>query len=387
MKTVTWCVLALLALVLISFVPADAQRRDRPDKPNWKEKFPDYEKLGEKVVDFGADRDTIDVGARDGRFVSIMIGVADGNLEMWDIKVTFGNDETYSPEVRANFSDDERTRQIDLPGEARVIKAVTFKYKSKRGEGKATVMLFGKPGKGGEPDKPDVNKGDDSKAGLHFLGERKVDFGADKDTIEVGASEGRFVAIVIGVTDGDLEMWNVVIEFANGEKESPDTRLNFDAKERSRQIDLPGNKRVIKKVTFMYKSKITREGKAHIKLWGKPAGAADRYEGWKHLGTRVVDFAKETDVIIVGESKGKFMAFMIEVEDGDLEMSDITVTFGNGKQHSPDTRMNFDENSRTRKIDLPGEARTLERFAFKYKSVKGGRDGKATVNVYGKEAN
>ncbi|MBK8206863.1 MAG: hypothetical protein IPK87_08690 [Planctomycetes bacterium] len=386
MKTGLWCVLALLALGLAAFVPADAQRRD---KPNWKEKFPDYEKLGEKIVDFGADKDTIDVGARDGRFVSIMIGVDAGNLEMWDIKVTFGNDESYSPEVRANFSDDERSRQIDLPGEARVIKNVTFKYKSKRKEGKATVMLFGKAAKGDGPDKPDkpeAGKGPDSKDGLHFLGERKVDYGADKDTIDVGATEGRFVAIVIGVTDGDLEMWNVVIEFANGEKESPDTRLNFDEKERSRQIDLPGNKRVIKKVTFMYKSKITREGKAHVKLWGKPAGAEDRYEGWKHLGTRVVDFAKDTDVIIVGESKGKFTAFMVEVEDGDLEMSDITVTFGNSKQHSVETRLNFDENSRTRKIDLPGEARTLERLAFKYKSVKGGRDGKATVNVYGKEA-
>ncbi|MCC7509899.1 MAG: hypothetical protein IT464_11025 [Planctomycetes bacterium] len=385
MKTGLWCVLALLALGLAAFVPADAQRRD---KPNWKEKFPDYEKLGQKVVDFGADKDKIDVGARDGRFVSVMIGVDDGNLEMWDIKFTFGNDETYSPEVRANFSDDERSRQMDLPGEARVIKHVTFKYKSKRKEGKATVMLFGKPAKGDGPDKPDrpdAGKGPDSKDGLHFLGERKVDYGADKDTIDVGASEGRFVAIVISVTDGDLEMWNVVIEFANGEKESPDTRLNFDEKERSRQIDLPGNKRVIKKVTFMYKSKITREGKAHVKLWGKPAGASDRYEGWKHLGTRVVDFAKDTDVIIVGESKGKFTSFMVEVEDGDLEMSDITVTFGNGKQHSVDTRMDFNENSRSRKIDLPGEARTLERLAFKYKSVKGGRDGKATVNVYGKE--
>ncbi len=383
MKTGLWGILALLALGLAAFVPADAQRRD---KPNWKEKFPDYEKLGQKVVDFGADMDTIDVGAGDGRFVSIMIGVDDGNLEMWDIKVTFGNDETYSPEVRANFSEDERSRQIDLPGDARVIKNVTFKYKSKRKDGKATVMLFGKPAKGDGPDKPGAGARPDSKDGLHFLGERKVDYGADKDTIEVGASEGRFVAIVISVTDGELEMWNVVIEFANGEKESPDTRLNFGDKERSRQIDLPGNKRVIKKVTFAYKSKVTREGKAHVKLWGKPAGAADRYEGWKHLGTRVVDFAKDTDVIIVGESKGKFTAFMVEVEDGDLEMHDITVTFGNSKQHSVDTRMDFNENSRTRKIDLPGEARTLERLAFKYKSVKGGRDGKATVNVYGKEA-
>src|SRR5690606_4735548 len=88
MKT-TGLMTALL-IMLAAFGSVNAQ----DDKPNWAEKFPNYELLGEKKVDFGADKDTIEVGAREGRYVSLMIGVVEGNLEMWDIKVTFGNDES-----------------------------------------------------------------------------------------------------------------------------------------------------------------------------------------------------------------------------------------------------------------------------------------------------
>lgn len=386
MKT-TGLMTALL-IMLAAFGSVNAQ----DDKPNWAEKFPNYELLGEKKVDFGADKDTIEVGAREGRYVSLMIGVVEGNLEMWDIKVTFGNDESYSPEVRHEFKQGERSRQIDLPGEARVIKEVSFKYKSKLRKGKATVKLFGKPADAGDkpnPDKPGPDKGEwkdhlpKSEEGYQLLGERRVDFGADRDTIEVTASEGKFTAIVIGVVEGELEMWNIKVEFGNDESFSPELRANFDQKSRSRVIDLPGEARVIKKVSFAYKSKIG-EGKATVKLFGRPAGVDVRFPNFKHLASRVVDFGKDTDVIIVGESKGKFTSFMIEVENADLEMFEIVVTFGNGKQHEVKTRLEFNENSRSRKVDFPGEARTVERIVFKY-STQGRKEGKATVNVYGKE--
>lgn len=377
---------ALIALVALS-VNTAAQ-----DK-GWGEKFPNYELLGERKVDFGADKDTIEVTGKEGRFVSIMIGVVDGNVEMYDIEVTFGNDETYSPGIRHEFKQGERSRQIDLPGEARVIKKVTFKYKSKLKRGKATVKLFGKPADAGDkpdPDKPGPGKGEwmdhlpKGHEGYHLLGTREVRFGADRDVIEVTASEGRFVGIVLGVVDGELEMFNIKVEFGNGEEHSPDVRANFDEKSRSRVIDLPGEARVIKKVVFFYKSKLT-EGRATVKLFGKPAPAENRYVGFKHLGSREVDLAKDTDVLVVGASKGSFKGFMIEVENADLEMKEITITMGNGKQYEPKTRFEFKEDSRSRVIDFPGnEGRTIERIEFKY-STDGRKDGKAKVNVYGRE--
>ncbi|MCA8916390.1 MAG: hypothetical protein KDB90_13350 [Planctomycetes bacterium] len=386
---IAWMVLIALMLATSCISPVRADE----DEPNWKEKFPNYELLGERKVDFGGDKDTIEVTGKEGRFESVLIGVINGNLEMYDIKFTFGNGDDYSPEVRQTFKEGERSRQIDLPGEARVIRKVEFKYKSKLRKGKATVKLFGKPGEAGKddkPDKPGPDKGDwkdhlpKSSEGYQLLGTRVVSFGTDRDTIEVTAAEGRFTAIVIGVADAELEMWDIKVDFRNDETLSPDVRANFDEKSRSRVIDLPGEARVIKKVTFFYKSKI-RDGKATVKLYGKPAGVNDRYPGYSHLGSREVDFGKDKDVIIVGESKGKFTGFMLEVENADLELKNIVITFGNGKQHEVKTKLEFDEGSRTRQVDFPGDARTVERMVFEY-STKGIRDGKATVNVYGKEA-
>ena len=217
-----------------------------------------------------------------------------------------------------------------------------------------------------------------------LLGERKVDFGADKDSITVTGKEGRFVSIMLGVVDGNLEMYDIKVTYGNGDTHSPEVRHTFKQGERSRQIDLPGEARVIKKVTFLYKSKL-KEGRATVKLYGRPAGVADRFPGYKHIGSRVVDFGKDTDAITVGASKGSFKGFMIEVEDADLELREIVVTMGNGKQYEPKTRMEFNENTRSRTIDFPGnEGRTIERLIFKY-STQGVKDGKATVNVYGKE--
>ena len=373
MKTLRAFLFALPLLAAILVVPVRAD-----DDSGW-------EVLGKRQVDYAADKDTIEVTASEGVFTAIRIKVEDGNLEMHDIRVTFGNGDKFEPDVRVNFKEDTRSRDIDLPGEARVIKKVEFKYDSKRRKGKAEVKLLGKNAGGGkaEPAKDDLGK---RHAGFEHLGTRKVDFGADKDTIAVTASEGRFSAIVIDVDDGELVMWNVKVTFGNGEDFSPDTRTEFKDGTRSRQIDLPGEARVIKNVSFAYRSTL-KEGRATVQLFGKRAGSAepakDKHPGFKEIATRTVDFAKDTDVIIVGESKGKFASLIIEVEDGDLEMHDFTITFGNGKQHSPDLKVEFKEGSRSRQIDLPGESRTIERIAFKYRSTKL-REGKAEVKIWGK---
>ena len=70
---------------------------------------------------------------------------------------------------------------------------------------------------------------------------------------------------------------------------------------------------------------------------------------------------------------------MIVVDDGDLEMFNVRVVFGNGQVYSPDTRLYFREDTRTRVIDLSGDARIIRRIEFRYKSVRGGR---AEVLVY-----
>ena len=103
-----------------------------------------WERLGARTVEFGSDIDTITVGRNDGAFRRIMFEVDGGALEMRNVRVVFGNGQNYSPPTQYVFSDNERSRFIDLPGQARFIRSVTFNYRSLRtGQGRATITLYG----------------------------------------------------------------------------------------------------------------------------------------------------------------------------------------------------------------------------------------------------
>lgn len=230
-----------------------------------------------------------------------------------------------------------------------------------------------------------------------LLGTRRVSFRAEKDVIPVTAREGTFRAIKLEVEGGNLDMYNVRVVFGDGNAFSPDTRLEFRQGSWSRTIDLPGEARVIKRIEFLYRSEL-RRGRATIRVYGSqshtasdpfhpttPAAAAEprgRFTGWEHLGQRQVSFRAERDVISAA-GEGRFRRIMIVADDADLEIFNVRVVFGNGEVFSADTRFYFRENTRTRIIALPGEARVIRRIEFHYKSVRGGGDGRAEVHVYG----
>jgi hypothetical protein len=105
----------------------------------------DWELLGRREVDFKGDRDTIAVGPSKGQFKQLRIVVRGGSIEMHDMVVTFGNDKTFSPELRHKFSENSSSRVIDLPGDKRNIRRIDFRYRSAdRKQGKATVQVYGR---------------------------------------------------------------------------------------------------------------------------------------------------------------------------------------------------------------------------------------------------
>ncbi len=116
---------------------------------------------------------------------------------------------------------------------------------------------------------------------------------------------------------------------------------------------------------------------------GRPAAALLDTAGWEKLGERAVRFAVDQDAIQVTSSEGRFKRLMVIVRDSALEMFDIKVVFGNGNDWSADTRLVFDQNSRSRVIDLPGGDRVIRRVSFRYKSL-GVVSGRATVELWGK---
>jgi hypothetical protein len=73
----------------------------------------EWEKLGEKAVSKQEERDVIDVKGTT-RYTALSFRVEKGDVEIDDIKVTFDNDKTFSPNTKAGFPRG-RAQQQDRP--------------------------------------------------------------------------------------------------------------------------------------------------------------------------------------------------------------------------------------------------------------------------------
>ena len=92
---------------------------------------------------------------------------------------------------------------------------------------------------------------------------------ADHDEIVVTASEGVYSAIQLRIMKAPIHLLNINIIFGNGDNENVVFDKMFAAGSETRVIDLPGNKRIIKKVNLNYKSAPTQKGRVVISLWGR----------------------------------------------------------------------------------------------------------------------
>lgn len=102
-----------------------------------------------------------------------------------------------------------------------------------------------------------------------YLGQRKVNYGLDKDVIPVGPNATGFSKLKIKVTGGGLNMHKMVVTYGNGEKDNIPLKFNFHKGAESRVIDLRGGKRQIKKITFWYDSKNISNRRATIHVAGR----------------------------------------------------------------------------------------------------------------------
>jgi hypothetical protein len=132
-----------LALAGALATDAAAQRRDRDDggrgrDGNWVE-------LGCQKVSFRADRDTIRVGRREGRFTAIRLFARGGDVEMLDLKVVYAGGDPDDIQVRHVLERGERTRALDLRGRDRAISSIEMVYRAlpNRRDREPTVCVEG----------------------------------------------------------------------------------------------------------------------------------------------------------------------------------------------------------------------------------------------------
>jgi hypothetical protein len=100
------------------------------------------------------------------------------------------------------------------------------------------------------------------------IGQRMVNIKADHDEIMVTASEGRFTKLKFKVLRAPIHVKNVKVVFGNGEKKNVNINSRIAAGTESKVIDLPGNKRIIRKIVMNYKS-IPSKGRAVVVVLGK----------------------------------------------------------------------------------------------------------------------
>jgi hypothetical protein len=110
-----------------------------------------------------------------------------------------------------------------------------------------------------------------------------------------------------------------------------------------------------------------------------------RRQGWQILGEEQVSGGRrgrgsDRDTVHIGRNKGNFYKLMLVVEDSNLELHDIVITFANGRTYSPQVRHRFRENARSRVIDLPSSPRYIESVQFVYSNLPGG--GRARVQLW-----
>ncbi|WP_103865957.1 DUF2541 family protein [Aquimarina sp. I32.4] len=101
------------------------------------------------------------------------------------------------------------------------------------------------------------------------LGSRTVNYKLDKDVIKLTAKEGSFRKLKIKITGGSLTMHKMVVQYGNGKKDIIQLKHNFSRKSETRIIDLKGNKRIIRNITFIYDTKKSSIKKAKIHVFGK----------------------------------------------------------------------------------------------------------------------
>jgi hypothetical protein len=132
----------------------------------------------------------------------------------------------------------------------------------------ACAVGYAPPPSGPAPAPPPSVAGHPDMAGWRLLGDAWVTGQFEREIIRVGKYEGRVARVMLVITDSNLEVGDVVIQFGNGQRLSPGLRHSFGDGSRSRAIDLPGHVRFIRGVELVHGA-VSPGGRAHAEIWGQ----------------------------------------------------------------------------------------------------------------------
>jgi hypothetical protein len=100
------------------------------------------------------------------------------------------------------------------------------------------------------------------------LGRLDVDFKRERDVLDVGKDDGKFRRLRIVVRGASIELYDVKVVFENNSVFDPKVRRQIDENS-AIEFDLPGERRAIKRISFLYRAPQRREGKATVIVQGR----------------------------------------------------------------------------------------------------------------------
>ncbi|MGB1104668.1 MAG: hypothetical protein ACPG21_13725 [Crocinitomicaceae bacterium] len=101
------------------------------------------------------------------------------------------------------------------------------------------------------------------------LGEKIVNMRADHDVLMVTHHEGFYTKVRFGIRKAPVHIHNIRIVFGNGNDKNIVINKRIEPGTCTRVIDLPGNKRIIRKIKMNYKTVPGVNGRAVFVAWGK----------------------------------------------------------------------------------------------------------------------
>lgn len=112
------------------------------------------------------------------------------------------------------------------------------------------------------------------------------------------------------------------------------------------------------------------------------ASAARANGQWTFLGQQAVSDRLDHDVILVTATEGRFDAIQLRVLRAAVDFHKVVVHFRNGGRQELELRQTIPAGGATRRIDLSGEDRGVQRVEFWY-DARTTRGRQATVRLFG----
>ncbi len=102
-----------------------------------------WDELATLSAEPNVDHGVLDI-RHEGKFWAVKVEAAGGDLDVYDLRITFGNGEVFEPGVRLHFQEGSWSHRIDFPGGHRHLRKVELWYKSTQpGAAPPRIVIWG----------------------------------------------------------------------------------------------------------------------------------------------------------------------------------------------------------------------------------------------------